>query len=81
MKLATAKMFGATHTLNANREDARGVIRDFTGGIGARLCLRDCWKHDCCKLGDNVTAKGRYASHRWDAVFGSGSSALSYRYC
>ena len=35
VKLATAKMFGATHTLNANREDARRVIRDFTGGIGA----------------------------------------------
>jgi len=35
MKLATAKMFGATHTLNASREDARRVIRDFTGGIGA----------------------------------------------
>ena len=35
MKLATAKMFGATHTLNANREDARRVIRDFTEGRGA----------------------------------------------
>jgi Zn-dependent alcohol dehydrogenase len=35
MKLATAKMFGATHTLNARTEDARRVIRDFIGGLGA----------------------------------------------
>ena len=34
-KLAAAKMFGATHTLNARREDARRVIREFTGGLGA----------------------------------------------
>ena len=34
-KLDTAKMFGATHTLNTKREDARPVIRDFIGGFGA----------------------------------------------
>jgi Zn-dependent alcohol dehydrogenase len=34
-KLDTAKMFGATHTLNAKREDARLIIRDFIEGFGA----------------------------------------------
>jgi S-(hydroxymethyl)glutathione dehydrogenase / alcohol dehydrogenase len=34
-KLDTAKMFGATHTLNARREDARRVVRDFIGGLAA----------------------------------------------
>ncbi|HEX6108130.1 MAG TPA: zinc-binding dehydrogenase, partial [Ktedonobacteraceae bacterium] len=35
MKLAAAKIFGATHTLNAKRDDARQVVRDFTEGRGA----------------------------------------------
>jgi Zn-dependent alcohol dehydrogenase len=35
MKLAIAKMFGATHALNAKNEDARQIIRDFIGGLGA----------------------------------------------
>jgi S-(hydroxymethyl)glutathione dehydrogenase / alcohol dehydrogenase len=35
MKLAAGKIFGATHTLNAKRDDARQVIRDFTEGRGA----------------------------------------------
>jgi len=34
-KLATAKMFGATHTLNAEREDARRVVSNFTEDRGA----------------------------------------------
>lgn len=35
MKLAVAKMFGATHTLNARQDDARQVILEFTDGRGA----------------------------------------------
>ncbi len=35
MKLAAAKIFGATHTLNAKRDDARQVILNLTEGRGA----------------------------------------------
>jgi len=35
LKLAVAKTFGATHTLNANQDDARQVVLDLTDGRGA----------------------------------------------
>jgi S-(hydroxymethyl)glutathione dehydrogenase / alcohol dehydrogenase len=35
MKLTAAKIFGAKHTLNAKRDDARQVVRDVTEGRGA----------------------------------------------
>ena len=35
MKSAAARIFGATRTLNSNRDDARQVVLDLTGGRGA----------------------------------------------
>jgi S-(hydroxymethyl)mycothiol dehydrogenase len=38
-KLAWAKDFGATHTVNAGREDAIEAVRAATGGFGADVCV------------------------------------------
>jgi Zn-dependent alcohol dehydrogenase len=35
MKLEAAKRFGATHSANVTRDDARQIVRDLTGGRGA----------------------------------------------
>ena len=38
-KLAWAREFGATHTVNADREDAVDAVRTATGGFGADVCV------------------------------------------
>jgi S-(hydroxymethyl)mycothiol dehydrogenase len=38
-KLAWAREFGATHTVNAEREDAVDAVRTATGGFGADVCV------------------------------------------
>jgi S-(hydroxymethyl)mycothiol dehydrogenase len=38
-KLAWAREFGATHTVNADREDAVDAVRKATGGFGADVCV------------------------------------------
>ncbi len=38
-KLAWAKEFGATHTVNAGKEDAVEAVRAATGGFGADVCI------------------------------------------
>ncbi|MEO5842725.1 MAG: S-(hydroxymethyl)mycothiol dehydrogenase [Acidimicrobiales bacterium] len=38
-KLAWAKDFGATHTINSNREDPVARVREFTEGNGADVCI------------------------------------------
>jgi S-(hydroxymethyl)mycothiol dehydrogenase len=38
-KLSWAKEFGATHTVNAGREDAVEAVRAATGGFGADVCI------------------------------------------
>jgi S-(hydroxymethyl)mycothiol dehydrogenase len=38
-KLAWAKEFGATHTVNAGEEDAVEAVRALTGGNGADVCI------------------------------------------
>jgi S-(hydroxymethyl)glutathione dehydrogenase / alcohol dehydrogenase len=34
-KLESARLFGATQTIQANREEARALVRELTGGLGA----------------------------------------------
>lgn len=52
-KLALARMFGATHTINAAEADAVTAVRALTGGIGADFSfeavgnprtMRQCWE-------------------------------------
>ena len=38
-KLAQAKAFGATHTIDASADDPVEAIRDLTGGNGANVCI------------------------------------------
>ncbi len=38
-KLAWARDFGATHTVNASREDAVEGVKAATGGLGADVCI------------------------------------------
>jgi S-(hydroxymethyl)mycothiol dehydrogenase len=38
-KLAWAREFGATHTVNADREDPVDAVRTATGGFGADVCV------------------------------------------
>src|SRR5207302_1037630 len=38
-KLAWARDFGATHTVNASREDAVSAVQEATGGLGADVCI------------------------------------------
>ncbi len=38
-KLAIAKQFGATHTVNGSKEDAVEAVRAATGGFGADVCI------------------------------------------
>jgi len=38
-KLALAREFGATHTVNANTEDVVEAVRAATGGFGADVCI------------------------------------------
>ena len=38
-KLAIAKEFGATHTVNGGKEDAVEAVRAATGGFGADVCI------------------------------------------
>jgi S-(hydroxymethyl)mycothiol dehydrogenase len=38
-KLEWARAFGATHTVNAGREDAVEAVRAHTGGFGADVCI------------------------------------------
>src|SRR5437660_1964288 len=38
-KLAWARDFGATHTVNSSREDAVSAVQEATGGLGADVCI------------------------------------------
>jgi S-(hydroxymethyl)mycothiol dehydrogenase len=38
-KLEWAKRFGATHTVDASKQDAVEAVREITGGLGADVCI------------------------------------------
>ena len=51
-KLATARGFGATHTVNSRQQDPVAAIRELTGGFGADLVI------DAVGIADGLQAHG-----------------------
>jgi len=57
-KLAMAKVFGATHTINSSREDAVARVKELTDGLGAEYALEVVGYPETVRLAVDTTRPG-----------------------
>jgi S-(hydroxymethyl)glutathione dehydrogenase/alcohol dehydrogenase len=57
-KLEAARTFGATHAVNVERQDARAVVRDLTGGRGADYVFITVGSTAAVQQGLHLTRRG-----------------------
>ena len=57
-KLSSARIFGATHTVNPKRDDAAAIVRGLTGGRGADFTFEAAGNERAMRLAMEVTRPG-----------------------
>ena len=62
-RLDIARRLGATHTINASKEDTLAAVRDLTGGEGPEVVVEAAGEHETVR--QSVTMAGKYGTVIW----------------